>query len=254
MKNYTAIIIDDEQRARTLLSGMVGEFATDIEIIAESEDLPNGVKAIRKHKPDLVFLDIEMPAHSGLELLDFFNEDEISFDIIFTTAYSNYAVQAFKLSAIDYLMKPIEEEDLKNAINRFRKKNKDENRALNYAVLMENLNRKTNTRLAVPSGNAIKFIELDDILFLKGEGSYTEINFTNDTKLIVSRTLKNFDTVFSENNQFIRCHKSFVVNTKFILEYVKGDGGYLLMNGNHHISVTADRADDILKMMNFISR
>lgn len=253
-KEIKAIIIDDEQRARTLLSGMIGEYASDVEVIAESEDLPNGVKAIRKHKPDLVFLDIEMPGHSGLELLDFFNEDEVHFDIIFTTAYSNYAIQAFKLSAIDYLMKPIEEKELKDAIERFRRKNKDHHPGLDYAVLRENLNRESNSKIAVPSGNSIKFIEPDSICFLKAEGSYTEINFTDGTKLVVSRTLKNFEDIFNSNSRFCRCHKSFIINTNCIKEYVKGDGGYLLTNSNQHISVSPDRVDDILRSANFISR
>lgn len=253
-KEFKAIIIDDEQRARSLLSGMVGEYAHDIDIIAETEDLPNGVKAIRKHKPDLVFLDIEMPGHSGLELLDFFNEDEVDFDIIFTTAYSNYAIQAFKLSAIDYLLKPIEEKELTDAIERFRKKNKNRNRGLDYAVLRENLKRESGSKIAVPSGNSIKFIEPESICFLKAEGSYTEINFTDGNKLIVSRTLKNFEDIFNGNSPFLRCHKSFIVNVNCIKEYVKSDGGYLLMHGSQHVSVSPDRIDDILRSANFISR
>ncbi len=254
MKKYTAIIIDDELRARTLLSGMMQEYAHDFDIVAEAHDLPNGVKAIRKLNPDLVFLDIEMPGHSGLELLDFFNDDEINFSIIFTTAYSNYAIQAFKLSAIDYLLKPIEVQELINALDRFRKKSETKNNSLDMAVLKENVQRNDFKRIAVPSGNAIKFIDLHNILFLKGEGSYTEINFVDQSKLIVSRTLKNFVDMFPENHPFVRCHKSFIVNTKFICEYVKADGGYFVLPGNQHVSVSSDRVDDILKLVTFIGR
>ncbi|MGL4598312.1 MAG: LytR/AlgR family response regulator transcription factor [Bacteroidia bacterium] len=254
MKKYTAIIIDDELRARTLLAGMVHEAAQDFEIVAEAQDLPNGVKAIRKLNPDLVFLDIEMPGHSGLELLDFFNDEEINFSIIFTTAYSNYAIQAFKLSAIDYLLKPIASEELVGALDRFRKKTDAKNNALDMAVLKENVKQTDFKRIAVPSGNTIKFIELDAILFLKGEGSYTEINFVDQSKLIVSRTLKNFVDMFPENHPFVRCHKSFIVNTKFICEYVKADGGYFVLPGNQHVSVSPDRVDEILKLVTFISR
>ena len=112
---YKAIVIDDEKRARTLLKGMIDELSLGVQVVELCEDLPDGVKAIRKHKPDLIFLDIEMPGHSGLELLDFFDEQEINFSIIFTTAYNQYAVQAFKLSAIDYLLKPIAVNELEDS-------------------------------------------------------------------------------------------------------------------------------------------
>jgi two-component system, LytTR family, response regulator len=252
--NYKAIIIDDEPRARKLLAGMIQDTASDIEIVAETEDLPNGIKAIRKLKPDLIFLDIEMPGHSGMELLDFFNEDEINFDIIFTTAYNNYAIQAFKFSAIDYLLKPIELSELSGAIDRFRKKESRENKHSEYASLRENLKPESKSKIAVPTGNAIKFIEPDKILFLKGEGSYTEINFTDNTKLIVSRTLKNFEEFITRENKFFRCHKSYIVNIGFIKEYVKSDGGYLVMNNDQQISISPDKVDEFLRMSDFISR
>jgi two-component system, LytTR family, response regulator len=257
MKKYKAIIIDDEPRARALLKGMLEELANDIEIVAESTDLPNGVKSIRKLNPDLIFLDIEMPGHSGLELLDFFNEDEVNFDIVFTTAYSNYAIQAFKLSAIDYLTKPIEAEEIIETLKRFRKKHEQHPNGSpqqNFTVLKENLKRETDSRIAVPSGNSIRFIELSEILFLKGEGSYTEMNFTDNTKLIVSRTLKNFEESIGQNKTLTRCHKSYIVNTKYIKEYVKSDGGYLVLNNGQHISISPDRVEEILKISNFVGR
>ncbi len=120
----TAIIIDDEKRARVSLSFLLAEFCTSVTLLAQCENLPEGVKAIRKFKPDLVLLDIEMPGHSGLELLDFFDENEINFKIIFTTAYHEYALQAFKFSAIDYLLKPINPEELAQAILRLEKQKK----------------------------------------------------------------------------------------------------------------------------------
>ena len=115
-----AIIIDDEKRARVSLNLLIQEYCPNVEIVAECENLPEGVKAIRKFNPDLVLLDIEMPGHSGLELLDFFDENDINFSIIFTTAYNEYALQAFKFSAIDYLLKPITEEDLSKSIEKYK--------------------------------------------------------------------------------------------------------------------------------------
>jgi two-component system LytT family response regulator len=113
-----AIIVDDENKARQLLRAMLSDLCPNVEVVADCDDLPNGVKAIKRHSPDLVFLDIEMPGHSGLELLDFFNDDEVNFNIIFTTAYDHYAIQAFKLSAVDYLLKPLSPKDLVEAVER----------------------------------------------------------------------------------------------------------------------------------------
>ena len=151
-----AIIIDDEKRARVSLALLLEEYCPNITVVAECENLPEGVKAIRKLQPDLVLLDIEMPGHSGLELLDFFDENEVNFSIIFTTAYNEYALQAFKFSAIDYLLKPINPDELAQAIARLEKqKQKSEN----YKVLKANINQDSLTKIAVPSGSSLIFLD-----------------------------------------------------------------------------------------------
>ena len=121
MANYPCIIIDDESMARKLLHAMLQSYCPELEVVAECADLPSGVKAIKKFGPKLVFLDIEMPGYSGLELLDFFDEDELTFDVIFITAYNEYAIRAFKVNSVDYLLKPIDKNDLINALEKFRK-------------------------------------------------------------------------------------------------------------------------------------
>ena len=246
-----AIIIDDEARARTLLGTMLKEYCADIEVVAVVEDLPNGVKAIRKHKPDLVFLDIEMPGHSGLDLLDFFDENEIGFSIIFVTAYNNYAIQAFKLSAVDYLLKPVEPSDLEHAMERFRRRaSKDKN---NLATLRENLKEDGLNKIAVPDSNTIKFLKLDDILYFKADNTYTEIYFS-DKKLTISRTLKNIEDTLNNNSQFFRCHKSYIVNMKYVTDYVKSDGACLIINGKHSVPLSPDRVQELLGMAAFVKR
>ncbi len=247
-----AIIIDDEARARSLLRKMLTEYCADIEVAADCEDLPNGVKAIRKLKPDLVFLDIEMPGHSGLELLDFFDENEINFSIIFITAYNNYAIKAFKLSAVDYLLKPVEPNDLENAIERFRRKNtRDKN---SIATLKENLKEDGLDKIAVPDSNSIKFLQLDDILYFKADNTYTEIFFADNNKLVISRTLKNMEDTLSGTPQFFRCHKSYIVNMKYLTDYVKSDGGYLVIKGKFQVPVSPDKVQDLLSQAAFVKR
>jgi two-component system LytT family response regulator len=246
-----AIIIDDEKTARVVLKEMLLEDCKNVNIVAESEDLHEAVKAIRKYKPDLVFLDIEMPGHSGLEILDFFNDDEIDFSIIFTTAYSQYAVQAFKLSAISYLLKPIESTELINAVQLCTKKLAKKNK-IDYAVLKENL--AIPSKITVPTGSSIKFIELQNIVFLKANSCYTEISFSDNIKLTVSRTLKKFEETLNPNILFFRCHKSYIVNINFISEYVKSEGGYIILKDKNRIPVSNDKINELLEMMAPISR
>ena len=244
---FRAIIIDDEEMARILLQGILAECASEIEVVDLCKDLPSGVKSIRKNKPDLVFLDIEMPGHSGLELLDFFDENEVDFSIIFVTAYNRYAIQAFKLSAVDYLLKPIEVEDLMQAIELF-KKNKGKKQE-SLEVLRHNLKQNTSKKVALHSLGSIKFVDSSDILFFQGEGSYTKVFLLNDKPITLSKSLKNFETVLAEMPEFFRCHKSYIVNVRHISDYVKSDGGYLMVNKEHQIGVSVDKIEELLKIL-----
>lgn len=240
MEKIKAIIIDDEEMARTLLQGMIAEYCETITIVDLCKDLPNGVKSIRKNKPDLVFLDIEMPVHSGLELLDFFDESEIDFSIIFVTAYNRYAIQAFKLSAVDYLLKPVESDDLINAVSLFSKQKSK----LNMSVLKENLFGKSN-KIALSNVSSISFIDLDLILFFKADGSYTEVFLKDGKTILTSKSLKHFENILSDNEQFYRCHKSYIVHLKYISEYIKTDGGSLKV-GSYEISVSPDKINFLI--------
>lgn len=186
-----------------------------------------------------------MPGHSGLELIDFFNENEIDFSIIFVTAYNQYAIQAFKLSAVDYLLKPIEQADLQNAIELF-KKNRNKNKN-SYRVLKENFNGNQSKKIALATLNSISFIDTNDILFFQGDGAYTKVHTKDDTIITVSKGLKNFETMLEGNSHFFRCHKSYIVNVNYITEYVKSDGGYLIVNKSHQISISHDKTDAMLE-------
>lgn len=241
---YKALIIDDEEMARTLLQGMVAEYCNNVEVVDLCKDLPTGVKAIRKHKPDIVFLDIEMPGHSGLELLDFFDENEINFSIIFVTAYNHYAIQAFKLSAVDYLLKPIEVDDLKNAIALFEKSKNRFNE--NYSVLKENLKNTSVKKIALNTLNTTSFIETSDILFFQADGSYTKVFLKDNKTLTISKGLKNFEALFLDNPDFFRCHKSYIVNINYISNYVKSNGGYLIIDKTHEIGISFEKVEILL--------
>lgn len=244
---FRAIIIDDEEMARVLLQGLLAECATDIEVVDLCKDLPSGVKSIHKHKPDLVFLDIEMPGHSGLELLDFFDESEVNFSIIFVTAYNRYAIQAFKLSAVDYLLKPIEIEDLLQSLELFRKN--QYRKQENLSILKHNLKQNANKKIALHTLGNISFVDISEILFFQGEGSYTKVFLKNAKPVTLSKGLKNFETMLADIPEFFRCHKSYIVNLQHITDYVKADGGYLIIDKEHHIGVSSDKVDELLRKL-----
>lgn len=244
-----AIIIDDEVRARVSLQLLLEEYCPNIKVIEQCETLAEGIKAINKFKPNIVFLDIEMPAHSGLELFDFFNEEEIDFSVIFTTAYSQYAIKAFKFSAIDYLLKPIHPEELVEAVKRFEK-----TKSQNIKILKENLYQNKLNKIAVPTGNSILFLETDQILYVKGEGSYCEIVLLNGEKIICSRYLKNFEDILSSYSNFLRVQKSYIANLNYVSVYNKSDGGNLEFNNKTCIPISLDKVDLIMEKITLIKR
>jgi two-component system, LytTR family, response regulator len=245
------IIIDDEPKARTLLQAVINQYCPQLQIEALCEDLPDGIKAIKKHKPSLIFLDIEMPGHSGLELLDFFNEDEIDFSVIFTTAYNEYAIQAFRFSAIDYLLKPIQHNQLIEAVERFVKKQE-----LQQSSQLMNLKSNLNTqqsweekRIAVPSGQTIHFFKPNEIILIKGEAAYSEIHLANGNKLLASRNLKHFEDLLKDIPVFFRSHKSYIINRQEVKEYVKSDGGYLSMSNGMQAGISIEKIDQFIAGM-----
>ena len=191
-----AVIIEDELRAQVYLKAVLEKIAPEVEVVAVCDDLPSGVIAIRKQKPNLVFLDIEMPKYSGLEIINFFDENEINFEIIFTTAYNQYAIQAFKTSALDYLLKPIDSEELKEAMNRFKIKQK-----LSYKnLLLAKEHFTTETKIAIPDGNNLVMVSINDILYFKADSNYTQVVLTNGKKMITSRILKILKKLYLRTN------------------------------------------------------
>lgn len=248
---YKVIIIDDELRARNLLNGLIREYCPDLTVVDLCEDLPSGVKSIRKHKPDLVLLDIEMPGYSGLELLDFFDENDIDFSVIFTTAYSEFAIQAFKLSAIDYLLKPIEPSDLEQAVDRFKRQHQQ--RAQNWSQLMA-LKTGSYDKIGVPTSNGFRFVDLHDITYLKAQNSYTELFMQSGEKILLCRTLKNFDEMLAANSFFLRCHKSYIINVHHTQEFTRSNGGFIIMKDQTEIPISQDKQQELLEKIMIVKR
>jgi two-component system LytT family response regulator len=223
-----AIIIDDEHRAQRVLKNLIEGFCEGIEVVATCNSLVDGVLNINKHEPDVVFCDIEMPQHTGLELLSFFKD--VNFELIFATGYSEYAIQAFEMSAIDYLLKPIQLEKLETAIEKVKAKKDAESMKERLETLKQNFQGEVITKVALPVMEGLLFVEVAKISLLEADGSYTNVWFTDGTKLLISKKLKFFEELLSNNPQFYRIHRSSIVNLNEIAQYSKKDGLITLEN------------------------
>ncbi|MFT3949092.1 MAG: LytTR family DNA-binding domain-containing protein [Agriterribacter sp.] len=243
-----AIIIEDEHNAASLLEGMLKDINPGIQVLEKCNDLPCGVKSIKRNKPDIVFLDIELPVYSGIQLLDFLNPEEIMFHLIFTTASNEHAVRAFEMSAVDYLMKPIREEKLAAAINKISQKQAITERET-LPVLKENLGREQSSKIIVPVTNGFEILNLKDICYFKAEGSYTCIYFADNPPLLVSKNLKHFEFILANVNAFIRIHRSFIANMNFVRKFLKKDGGVLCLENKTELPVAEDKTGDVLKAL-----
>ena len=241
----TTIIIDDEPAARNVLKEMIEAAGLDIEILAMVEDVPSAVIAIKKHQPDFIFLDVEMPRFNGFQLLEFF--DEISFDIIFATAYSEYAVRAFQVSAIDYLVKPIQLDYLVAAVRRV-----EQNKLLpkeRYDVLRKNNAANQIQRIGLPISNGLLFVDVDEIIYIEAESSYTFFYLMDGRKVLVSRKIKEFESLLFPTGKFFRPHRSYIINMEKIKQYVKSDGGYIVMSNGGNVSLSRELKDEFLNLI-----
>ncbi len=240
------VLIDDDAGDRQRLSGLLAAYGPDLQIVAICSDVADAVRAIHAHRPDVVFTDIEMPGISGLQLLDFFNAGDVTFELIFTTSYSEFAVRAFRLSAIDYLLKPVEEGLLREAIGKVRRKQ-------NYAprerseLLRQHLAEQQQSRIAIPYAGGVSFVDLADIVYLRADNVYTDIKRRAAGVLTVSRPLKDFDTMLPKP-QFFRCHRSYMVNLQEVKEYVTAQGGELIMKDGSTVPVARDRKEEFIAL------
>ncbi len=246
-KTFTAIIIDDEAKARRIMETLITDHCPEVKVLESADDVLSGIKAINKHKPDIVFLDIEMPGYTGFQLLDFF--DEINFAVIFTTAYSEYALQAFQVSAVDYLLKPIQIDQLHSAIEKVsRLKGTTQNREKIH-TLKENLEDHHIKKIALSTSQGLIFVPVNQIIYLEADGSYTHIFLTDGSKLLISKKIKEFENILTQDNHFFRTHRSFIVNLSFIKQYIKQDGGHLIMENGAIVHISRERKDDFNKII-----
>ena len=242
------IIVEDEPAAANLLEEMLKDIDPKLQVIDKCPDLPSGVKSIKRHSPDVVFLDIELPIYSGIQILDFFNPEEITFQIIFTTAYNDYALKAFEMSAVDYLLKPLEEEKLNAAIKRVYLKQALPSLEL-LPALKENLQPNNFKKIVVPVASGFDILDLEDICYFKAEGSYTNIFFCDNTSLLVSKNLKHFEFILSGISHFVRIHRSYIANIIHVKKIIRKEGGTLILENKSELPVAEDKIERILELL-----
>lgn len=241
-----AILIDDIEQARLTFRKDLEAYAPDVEIIAEAGGVIEGAKLLKHTQPDILFLDIQMQDGSGFDLLDVL--PEIPFKIVFITASDAHAIKAFRYAAIDYLLKPVDPDELVSALDKYRKQHVNEN--AKYRLLNDTLKNhaRPNERLALHSQDKINIVNISEILRCESNVNYTCFYFTGGKKLLVTKTLKEFEDLLGDQG-FYRVHQSHLVNTKYIREYVKSDGGHLIMHDGAMVPVSTRKRPDVMKML-----
>ena len=244
-----AIIIDDENKARRLISSLLTEHCPEITSHLEADDLETGVALIKEHQPDIVFLDIEMPKHSGLEIGNFFEPNEINFQIIFVTAYNDYAIQAFKLSAVDYILKPVDISELKSAVEKAKKNMESKSISNRLDDLKKVFQQLSLNKMVLEIPKGILFVSHDDIILFEADGMYTKVYMKNNETQLICKPMKHFVDQLQDKPIFYKPHRSYLVNLKYIKELSKKDGFHLIMENNKTIPIAKEKKDEFMQLV-----
>jgi two-component system LytT family response regulator len=241
-----AILIDDEVHCLDTLSILLNEYCPQVEVMERCGSAKDGLVAIEKHQPVLVFLDIEMPVMNGFELLEMF--PELPFAVIFTTSYDQYAIKAIRFSALDYLLKPIDPKELVTAVHKIQIQ-KQLPSAEQFRMLMSQINHKETGfhKIAVPTSEGFELIPADQVISCEADDNYTYLFLKNKEKIIACRTLKEMEEQLKDFNFFVRVHHSYMVNLNEVTKYVRGEGGYLIMSDGSTVNVSRSRKEALMK-------
>ncbi len=245
------VIIGDDPRIVSIISNLITSDFTDIEIVATAGDIANGYQIVMDHYPDLLFLDIDLPDGSGFDLLK--KIQSITFKIIFVTAFKEYALQAIKVSALDYLLKPVDPDELIKAVKKARKIINHEEEQLKINTLISNIEGKEMLkRLVLHTSECLYFVNVDEIIRCEADSNYTFFYLTSNRRILVSKTIKEYADLLQQSG-FLRVHQSHLINTAFLDRYVKAEGGYLLMKDMSSVPISLHRKQEILKILNTLN-
>lgn len=241
------IIIDDETNALDVLEMQLNNYCTDIHILCKCDGGEKGITAIKKYNPDLVFLDIEMPHKNGFDVLK--ETSQFNYDVVFTTAYDQFAIKAFKFSAIDYLLKPIDIIELQEAVEKVKNKkgstNLDDKIQQLFAQLQPK-NEKLTHKIAIPIGDGMELLEPNEIIRCESDSNYTHIFLVSGKKITLAKTLKDVEENI-EGSPFFRIHQSHLINMNHVAKFIKGDGAYVIMKDGTQIAISRNKKEAFME-------
>ncbi len=243
-----AVIIDDMARARKYLEGMIQKYFPEVEIAGMADNISSGAKLIREQKPDLVFLDVEMPGGSGFELFD--QLDTIDFEVIFTTAHDQYAIQAFRYSALDYLLKPLKKDDLGSAIRKAIERKSTQAQTDNLRVLLENLKQPQahKQKLILPGVDGFTVVRMEEIIRIEAVSNYSKFHLLNSQPIMVSKNLGEYEKLLPQTD-FIRIHKSHLINIHHVRKFARGSARFVIMADDAKLEVSKRKKDEFLDII-----
>ena len=245
-----AIIIDDEPDCVKLLSLQLKMYCPMVQVVATCTSSSEGLEKIKELQPGIVFLDIEMPVMNGFQLLK--KTGNINFNLIFVTAYDQFAVKAFRFSALDYLLKPIDGKDLKAAVEKALQRNWPQTQQLGHLKQqLENAGKTLPDKIALPYQNGVTFTEIKLVIYCESENNYTRIHTTDGNQYMVAKTLGDIQEVLEERN-FLRVHRQYLINLDHIKKYVKGEGNYVIMSNNQSIPVARNQKDRLIEKFGWL--
>ncbi len=247
---YSCVIIDDESRSVETLKTIVERyFENKLNVVGTASNADDGFEIISNTQPDIVFLDIEMPGKSGFDMLEMFKSPD--FQVIFTTGFDHYAITAIKFSAIDYILKPINIIELKDAVNKAIDKIKNNIGRLNLSSLLDNIRspKDKNNKIPLPVINGLQMIQISKIVYCEADEDYTYVYLANNERLLVTKSIKDFEDMLTEYD-FFRVHHSFLLNKQFIKKYIKGEGGIVVTDIDKEVPVSRRRKSDFLDWLN----
>ena len=240
----SAVIVDDEEHCRETLVKQLEWSCPNVEVIGQAESVEKAKHLLARKTPDVLFLDIEMPGGTGFDLIN--QLQDVSYSVIFTTAYDEFALDAFKVNAIDYLLKPIDGDALKNAVEKVEKMMPEQMNENLDRLLAQMGGHVSSKKIAFPVSDGLSFVEMNDIIRCESEGAYCHIFISNQPKLFLSKTLKQVSELIN-HEKFLRVHNSHLINTDFIKSYIRGKGGQVIMDDGTSIPVSRSRKDDFLE-------
>ncbi|MBC7904684.1 MAG: response regulator transcription factor [Gemmatimonadaceae bacterium] len=241
------ILVDDESNSLEMMEWLLKTYCPQVVIEAMCNSAEKGIEAINKFRPDVVFLDIEMPHMNGFDMLEQF--EKLSFDVVFTTAYDQFAIKAFKYSALNYLLKPVDPDDLKTTIERLESRKALPTRE-QIDLLMQNVrgtSKQSISRIALTTNDGMMFVSTQDIIYCQSDSNYTNVVLTGGKKVLVSKVLKDIDDAL-HGSDFYRIHNSYLVNLNHIKKFVRGDGGYVIMDDGTTIGISRSRRQEFMEL------